>query len=102
MIGVMLRYNDKEELNRAGADYIINDPSESVKILADYSIPVSVYNHQLCLINEDTHPYYVHSISDWKKEYLDECAECSKKQECGGFFSSQVKYKFSNKIKAYK
>ena len=33
MIGVMLRYNDKEELNQASADYITNDPSELVKIL---------------------------------------------------------------------
>ena len=33
MIGVMLRYNDKKELKQASADYIINDPSELVKIL---------------------------------------------------------------------
>ena len=33
MIGVMLRYNDEEKLKQASADYIINDPSELVKIL---------------------------------------------------------------------
>ena len=33
MIGVLLRYNDKKELKQASADYIINDPSELVKIL---------------------------------------------------------------------
>ena len=33
MIGVILRYNDKEELKHASPDYIINDPSELVKIL---------------------------------------------------------------------
>ena len=33
MTGVMLRYNDKEELKQASANYIINDPSELVKIL---------------------------------------------------------------------
>ncbi len=33
MIGVMLRYNDKEKLKLAFADYILNDPSELVKIL---------------------------------------------------------------------
>ena len=33
MIRGMLRYNDKEELKQASADYIVNDPSELVKIL---------------------------------------------------------------------
>ena len=33
MIGVMLRYNDKDELELACADNILNDPSELVKIL---------------------------------------------------------------------
>ena len=33
MIGVLLRYNDKEELKLACADYILNDSSELVKIL---------------------------------------------------------------------
>ena len=33
MIGVMLRYNDKEELKQASADYIINHSRELVKIL---------------------------------------------------------------------
>ena len=36
MIGVMLRYNNKEELNQASADYTINDPSELVKILKGF------------------------------------------------------------------
>ena len=35
MIGIMLRYNDKEELKEASADYIINDPRELVEILRD-------------------------------------------------------------------
>ena len=33
MIGVMLRYNDEDKLKVACADYILNDPSELVKIL---------------------------------------------------------------------
>ena len=33
MIEVTLHYNDKEELKQASADWIINDPSELVKIL---------------------------------------------------------------------
>jgi len=33
MIEVMLRYNDREKLKQANADYIINNPSELVEIL---------------------------------------------------------------------
>ena len=33
MIGVMLRYNDEDELKLACVDYILNDHSELVKIL---------------------------------------------------------------------
>ena len=33
MIGVMLRYNDQEELKQVSANHIISDPSELVKIL---------------------------------------------------------------------
>ena len=35
MIGVMLSYNDKEELQQASAAYILDDPDEIVKILGD-------------------------------------------------------------------
>ena len=73
--------------------------SEAVNILNDYNVPVSVYNHQLCLINKDVYKFNVQSISDWKNEYIKECSECIKKHECGGFFSSQVLYKRSQNIK---
>ena len=35
MIGVMFRYNNKEELQQASSDYILNDPDEMVKILGE-------------------------------------------------------------------
>ena len=35
MIGVMLSYNDKEELQQASAAYILVDPDEIVKILGE-------------------------------------------------------------------
>jgi hypothetical protein len=36
-----------------------------------------VYNHQLCLIDEEVWPFAVKSISDWKNEYHSECLKCS-------------------------
>ena len=72
--------------------------SEAIEILNDYSIPVSIYNHQLCLINENVYDNYKHSISDWKNEYLESCNSCTRKKSCGGFFSTQIKYKHSKNI----
>lgn len=74
--------------------------SEAVALLNSYGMIASVYNHQLCTVNPDVVSNYRKSISDWKNEYLDECAECKRKGDCGGFFSSSKKYKHSAHIKA--
>ncbi|MGV8842693.1 MAG: His-Xaa-Ser system radical SAM maturase HxsC [Pseudomonas sp.] len=90
---------------RANLDILWVDPhdyrdtlSEAVGILSRYRMNVSVYNHQLCLVNDDVQPFYRKSISDWKNEYAPECASCSKRDECGGFFSSGVKFGYSRKL----
>lgn len=75
--------------------------SEAVGILASYGMNVSVYNHQLCLVNPDVQPFYRKSISDWKNEYAPECAPCTRKVECGGFFSSGIQYGYSKSIKPF-
>ncbi|MEK1925056.1 MAG: hypothetical protein AAAB11_06365 [Rhizobium giardinii] len=49
---------------------------------------VSVYNHQLCVLDKSIHRYAKQSISDWKNEYVDECDTCSRRESCGGFFAS--------------
>jgi len=72
--------------------------SEAVSVLNSYGINTSVYNHQLCTINADVLPNYRRSISDWKNEYIDKCNSCSRKAECGGFFSSAVQYRHSDHI----
>ena len=94
---------------RANLDALWIDPydykdtlSESVQILAKYGMNVSVYNHQLCLVNADVQPYYKKSISDWKNEYVEECADCKKVGDCGGLFSSGVQYGYSSKLQPYK
>ncbi len=75
--------------------------SSAVNLLAAYGVNVSVYNHQRCLVNDDIMHAYRKSISDWKNEYLNECQGCSKMNECGGFFSSQIKYKVSKNIRRF-
>ena len=76
--------------------------SEAVHILEASGVKVSVYNHQLCLVNSDIRNAYRKSISDWKNEYLDECRICSRQDECGGLFSSAKQFKFSPHIKAFR
>jgi len=75
--------------------------SEAVSVLNSYGINASVYNHQLCVVNKDIEGNYRKSISDWKNEYLDACTPCTRKAECGGFFSSSKKYKHSAYIRPF-
>lgn len=93
---------------RANLDTLWIDPyeykdtlSEATRILATYGLNVSIYNHQLCLVNQDILPFYRKSISDWKNEYADECIGCSKLSECGGFFSSGIKHGYSSHLKKF-
>lgn len=73
---------------------------EAVQTLARFKMRVSVYNHQLCILDKRLLPYNVKSISDWKNEYMPECEPCLRKEECGGFFSSAT-FKYSDKIKPF-
>ena len=90
---------------RANLDVLWIDPveykdqlSQAVQILDAYGIKTSVYNHPLCLVNRDIEPFYCKSISDWKNEYAIECMSCSRKNDCGGFFSSGIKYGYSKSL----
>ncbi|MFA4887835.1 MAG: His-Xaa-Ser system radical SAM maturase HxsC, partial [Candidatus Nanoarchaeia archaeon] len=66
---------------------------EAVKTLHRAAVPVSIYNHQLCLLPEKLWPFSRKSISSWKNIYFEFCNECSAKNMCGGlFFSSQNKH----------
>jgi len=78
-----------------------NQLSAAVRTLAQVGIRTSIYNLPLCLINSDVEPYYVRSISDWKNEYAVECQPCSRKNECGGFFSSGIQYGYSKSISPF-
>ena len=72
---------------------------EAVDILSAYGVPVCVYNHALCVVTDRVRPFCVRSISDWKNEYLPACDGCALRAECGGFFSSAVKYRHSDHIR---
>ena len=62
--------------------------SLAVDHLQQHGMNVSIYNHQLCVLDRKLWPVARKSISDWKNEYLDECGSCAVRDQCGGFFAS--------------
>ncbi len=64
---------------------------KAVTTLTMRGIPVSLYNHQLCVVKPALWPYAQKSISDWKNLYLPECQKCSALDQCGGLFQWAVK-----------
>ena len=77
-----------------------NELVEAVMILSRFKMRVSIYNHQLCLLDPRLYEFNRKSISDWKNVYMPECEDCIRKDECGGFFSSAT-FKYSDKIKPF-
>jgi His-Xaa-Ser system radical SAM maturase HxsC len=63
----------------------------AVEILASAGLNVSIYNHQLCLLDPNLWGFAKQSISDWKNIYLEDCARCDVRAECGGLFQSAAK-----------
>lgn len=73
--------------------------TEATLLLDRKGIRPMIYNHQLCLIDEQIWPFTVKSISDWKNEYHPECTNCAVIYDCGGFFYS-ARHKTSDHIRA--
>lgn len=61
---------------------------DAVTTLDAAGINVSLYNHQLCVLERSLHRFSRKSISDWKNDYVAECADCGARKQCGGFFAS--------------
>jgi His-Xaa-Ser system radical SAM maturase HxsC len=90
---------------RANLETLWTDPVDyqrqlyhAVSYLADSRMHVSVYNHQLCVLDRRLWAFARKSISDWKNEYMAECTGCAQQQNCGGFFVS-AKLRYSDHIK---
>lgn len=64
---------------------------EACNILFSAGLNVSIYNHQLCVLDHTLWRFARKSISDWKNIYLDQCTECVVRDECGGLFQSAAK-----------
>lgn len=60
-------------------------------ILLAAGMNVSIYNHQLCILDRSLWPLARQSISDWKREFIDVCENCTVRDQCCGFFFSTTK-----------
>ncbi len=60
----------------------------AVETLDRAGMSVSIYNHQLCVLDPRLHRFARKSISDWKNAYFSECDGCTQLRDCGGFFAS--------------
>jgi hypothetical protein len=78
------------------ADYQ-EDLVEAVGILDRAGLKTSIYNSQVCVLAPSIRRFARQSISDWKQEYMPECAGCTAKAVCGGFFAS-AKLRYSRAI----
>jgi len=65
--------------------------TKATLLLSGSGMNVSIYNHQLCVLEESVWHFARRSISDWKLEYLEECSGCCVRERCCGFFSSATK-----------
>jgi His-Xaa-Ser system radical SAM maturase HxsC len=74
---------------------------KAVEILARARMRVSIYNHQLCILDPALIAFNKKSISDWKNEYMPECDGCTRRDQCGGFFSS-ARLHYSAHIKPFR
>lgn len=64
------------------------DLAGGIDLLRAAGMPVSIYNLPLCLLDRSVWDVAVRSISDWKNDYLPECADCAARPRCAGFFST--------------
>jgi His-Xaa-Ser system radical SAM maturase HxsC len=90
---------------RANMDALWIDPADyqaeltqAVGILDRARIKTSIYNAQLCLMDQSIWKFAKRSISDWKQEYMPECASCELMPNCAGFFAS-ASIRYSDHIK---
>ena len=63
---------------------------EATETLFLAGLNVSIYNHQLCVLDRALWPLARKSISDWKNVYLEPCSECLMREHCGGLFQSAI------------
>jgi His-Xaa-Ser system radical SAM maturase HxsC len=63
----------------------------AVRHLHRRMMPVSIYNHPLCVLTPESRPFARQSITTWKQMYPPVCDSCAQQSACGGLFGTGVK-----------
>jgi His-Xaa-Ser system radical SAM maturase HxsC len=56
-------------------------------IAAALRLPIELFNVPLCTLPASLRPLAHPTISDWKQAFASDCAPCSQRAACGGFFA---------------
>ena len=64
----------------------------AVRYLDRRMVPVSIYNHQLCILPPEVWRFARRSITTWKQTYLPLCHTCRVQETCGGLFATGEKH----------
>ncbi|MER8807540.1 His-Xaa-Ser system radical SAM maturase HxsC [Mesorhizobium australicum] len=60
--------------------------SKALDLSISRGIDTKLYNFPLCTVPADYRAFAPSTISDWKRAYVEDCVDCSLRNECGGFF----------------
>ena len=61
--------------------------AEAIDVAALFGVDVALFNMPLCSIPAAYRSYAANSISDWKRKYAADCADCVEQPNCPGFFA---------------
>jgi His-Xaa-Ser system radical SAM maturase HxsC len=74
--------------------------ADAVEALDAAGLRVSIYNLPKCVLPKTVWPFAAQSISDWKNNFLPECAGCKEQETCSGFFTTG-RPRYSRAIKPF-
>ena len=59
---------------------------EATEYMISHGVEVELFNYPLCIVDQHLQALYRKSVSPEKIEFLPQCENCGRKNECGGFF----------------
>ena len=95
LMGLELLGSAARNRNEVWTDYRQVGPeiARAVRYLAQHGISARIYNLPLCFVDEGYWSLCAKSISDHKRTYTLQCADCKVIELCGGLFGTPMNHK---------
>ena len=89
-MGLELMGNAAKNIDKVWLPYdaMFQKAESAINLLINHGMDVKLYNFPLCAVKEEYWNLCSKSISDYKIQYDDTCAQCYVKEICGGVFGS--------------